>query len=150
MLKRLICLLLLSSLMVSAAPAESAEAVGLRERLLAVAADAEDLVSLYEEDLSELMGIEPEDYEDFAYLASRDALSGREMIAVLAVDDEAADRVEEQLQFYLDGRRTETQNYLPDAYALLCAAEVIRQDRLVLLVIGENAAEEIEMLTAEE
>lgn len=146
----LAALLILCILIPAAALAEAEEPAGLPGRVLAAVQDADDLIELYEEDLSELIGIEPEDYEDFAYLAARDALSGREIVAVLAVDEEAAGRVEELLQFYLEGRRTETRNYLPDAYALLSAAEVVRADRLVLLVVGEHAAEEIALLTAEE
>ncbi len=130
--------------------AETAEAQDLRARAFAALSDADELVELYEEDLYELMGIEPEDCEDYVYLAARDALSAREVIVIRAVDAEAAERVEGLLQSYLQGRRTETRGYLPDAYALLSGTEVVRRDCLVLLVVGEHADEEIELLTAEE
>ena len=60
------------------------------------------------------------------------------------------ERVAALLQNYLEGRRTETKNYLPEAYSLLSEAEVVREGCLVMLVIGEQADEEIRLLTAEE
>ena len=38
----------------------------------------------------------------------------------------------------------------PKAYKLLSEAEVVRLDCLVMLIVGENAPEEIKLLTAEE
>lgn len=150
MSKLLAAILVASVLFASAAFAETEEAADLLTRVLSVVSDADDLIELYEEDLEELMGIEPDDCADFAYLAPRDALSGREVIVILAVDEEAAERVAALLQNYLEGRRTETKNYLPEAYSLLSEAEVVREGCLVMLVIGEQADEEIRLLTAEE
>ena len=130
--------------------ASTEEAAALSDRVRAVIADADDMIELYEEDLSELMGIEQEDYEDFVYLAPMNPLSGREVIVLLAVDDEAAERIEGLLRKYLEGRRTEMKNYEPEAFKLLSETDVVRADRLVLLVVGENAAEEIKLLTTEE
>ena len=103
--KLLAAILVASVLFASAAFAETEEAADLLTRVLSVVSDADDLIELYEEDLEELMGIEPDDCADFAYLAPRDALSGREVIVILAVDEEAAERVAALLQNYLEGRR---------------------------------------------
>ena len=132
-----------------AAPAETAEApadADLMTRVCAAIEDEDELIVMIEDDLSDLMGIEPEDWTDFAYLASSNALLGREVIAVLAADEEAADRVEGLLQHYLESRMRETRNYLPDTYRLLSEAQVQRSGCLVVLVVGENAEAETRLL----
>ena len=141
-------LLLVLCLVAGVLTGNAEEEIPLSERVRALLSDGEALVVLYPDDLEDLTGIGEEDCVDFAYLASRNPLSGREVIVLLAADGEAADRVEKLLQDYLESRRHETRNYLPEAYALLNRAEVTRTGLWVLLVIGGNAEEEIPLLTA--
>ena len=150
----LVCALLCCALLPLAAFAEEAAeepaAPTLLERVRSVAEDGADLIRMTADDLLDLMGIEEEDVADFAYLADRNALSGRELIVIVAADEEAADRVEEMLNNYLTSRLKETRNYLPEAYRQLSAAEVRRSGLTLVLAVGDRAQEETEQLLTEE
>ena len=155
MLSLLLTLLLVCLAMTACAestePAEPGEVTEtLLERVNRVAEDNLNLAVMSADDLYDLIGVPPEDYEDFAYLADYDALSGRELIIVRAVDEEAAERVVEMLSHYLELRMRETRNYLPDAYKALSVAEVLREDLLAVLSIAAPNPEEASMLLQEE
>lgn len=124
--------------------------VTLLERAMLVAEDMDQLIIMTEDDLYDLIGIAPEEYTDFAYLAHVDSLTGRELIIVEAVDEAAALRIVELLQGYLEVRLHETRNYLPETYRVLCEAQVTQKDLLVVLSIAApNPAEEELLLTEE-
>lgn len=122
----------------------------LLDRALLVAEDRDDLLEMTEDDLYDLIGIAPEEYTDFAYLSHIDSLTGRELIIVSAVDEEAAQRIVELLQGYLEIRLHETRNYLPETYRVLLEAKVTQQELLVVLSIAAPNAEEVELLLTEE
>ena len=164
MVKKLIaiCLLILSVFALSACgnqPKEAetpaytdvppAERMALSDLVSSVIPDAGDLVSFDEEDLTDILGIEPEEYTEFVYL-QENGLSGREILALRAVDADAAGRIAQRLENYLEQRRKETRNYAPEAYQLLAAAKVETKNLTVALVSGENAAQERAQLLAGE
>ena len=122
----------------------------LRNRVWATLADRADLIRKNPDDLSVLSGIDQDYYTDYAWFVSRDALSGREVIVLTARDEEAAERIEALLRRYLNRRLAETRDNLPEAHALLSGAEIVRDQLLVMLVSGENAEEEVQLLTADE
>ena len=134
-------------LMVAVACADN---VTLLDRVQGIVTDGDDLIVMTEEDLSDLMGIEEEEYSDFAYLASMDALTGREFIVLRAVDEDAAEALAEKLQSYYEDRLHEMENYLPETYKLIKACSVQQEGLLVILDIGEQAQSEVEQLLAEE
>ena len=116
-------------------------ALSLRDAVNEAASDAAGLVALTKEDLSDIMGIEPEDYLEAVYLQSAD-LSGREIVAFRAKDAEGAKRIAQQLETYLEQRRKETRDYLPDAYKLLTDARVESKRLTIALFVGEKSSEE--------
>lgn len=144
----LICCLLLTFAAAEPLPAPTEEAVPatLLDRVLLIAEDGAELIQMTEDDLLDLIGIDYEEYTDFAYLAAADALAGRELIVLCAADEEAAERIVELLQSYLEQRMRETRNYLPETYQLLSEAEVIREELMVVLSIAAPNANEVELL----
>lgn len=130
--------------------AEEAAPVTLLDRALLIAEDRDTLIEMTQDDLLDLIGIEPEDYTDFAYLAAIDALTGRELIILEATDEEAALRIVELLQAYLERRLQETRNYLPDVYRLLSKEEVLQKDLLVVLSLAAPIEDEAELLLTED
>lgn len=121
----------------------------LREAVEKAAADAAGLTELTADDLSDVLGIEPEEYTEFVYLQD-DGLNGREILVLRAADADAAARLKEQVDSYLEQRRRETQNYLPEAYRLLNAAAVRTKGTTVALIVGADAARETDALLAGE
>ncbi|MBQ8162136.1 MAG: DUF4358 domain-containing protein [Clostridia bacterium] len=123
------------------APQTDAVPVPLSELAQTALSDRDQLVQLYRDDLTDVIGIEKSDYTESVYLGTED-LSGREVIVLRAADADAAGRIEERLGNYLLQRQKETRNYLPEAYQLLSGAKVSRSGLTVALIVGEHAEEE--------
>ena len=79
------------------APAATEEAAGKTLRELAEEAikDAGSLAPFDADDLAEMAGIQPEDYTDFVFLQG-DVMEGREVLALRAKDDAAAEKLAEK------------------------------------------------------
>ena len=142
----LAAVLLLTSLFLAGCSARQQEAAvqpkkPLAELVSGVVPDAGELVPLTADDLSDVLGIEPEDYSEFVYLQD-DGLGGREILVLRCAAADKVAKVTEHVKKYLEQRRKETRNYLPEAYQLLTAAEVEAKGLTVALFSGANAAEE--------
>ena len=122
----------------------------LLDRELRVAEDSDNLIRMDEDELYDVVGIAPEDYSDYAYLADYDALSGRELVLVRAVDEEAAERIFSQLSLYLEHRLKATRNYLPDVFRSLSEAGIRQRDLLLVLSVAPPDPEEAIKLLQEE
>ena len=132
------------------AAGEEETAETLAEKAVRVAADGEDLIRMGAEDLYDIVGIEEGTYTDFAYLADYDALSGREIILVCAVDEEAAEEIGELLNLYRETRMKNARNYQPEVYRAWEETEVFRSGLLVGLCAGAaDPLEEQRLLTEE-
>lgn len=141
-------LTILTALLFVMASAFAEEA--LLEKALRVAEDGKDLIRMNEDDLFDLIGIEPEEYTDYAYLADNNALSGREIIVLRAIDRNTAHNLAVKLENYREQRMRATRNYLPEAYRLLSEAEVLQGDLLVVLSIAAPNPQEAGLLLQEE
>ncbi len=132
-------------------PAGKEPAAGgtLQERVEAAAKDAADLAPFFAEDLADMAGIQPEDYTDFVFLQG-DVTEGREILALRAADEAAADRLAGQMQKYLERRREENRNYSPKAFQALSEARVERKGLLLVMISGGDAAAETAALLAGE
>ena len=118
------------------------EALTLKEAVENAVRDKDSLVAYTAEDLSDILGIMPEDYTEALFLMGSDSLSGREVIAVRAKDSAGLQKAKKAMENYLAQRKEETRNYLPDAYKLQSDARVETKNLTAVLFIGPNAAEE--------
>ena len=146
MKKKILTILMALLFVMASAFAEEA----LLEKALRVAEDGKDLIRMNEDDLFDLIGIEPEEYTDYAYLADNNALSGREIIVLRAIDRNTAHNLAIKLENYREQRMRATRNYLPEAYRLLSEAEVLEGDLLVVLSIAAPNPQEAGLLLQEE
>ena len=121
----------------------------LLARVEAAASDAKDLAYFTGDDLLDLLGIEPEEYTDLAFMQDT-GMSGREIIALYASGEESAAHISQALNDYLDRRREETRNYAPEAYQVLSKAQVERKGLLFVLISGPAAEAETAALLAGE
>lgn len=155
-MKKTICLLLALLTLLAltgcgsreAAPAASTAALPLSDLVKQTLGEEHGLSLLPVSDLEDIIGIDPADHTDAVYL--QDEMAGRELLMLRAKDGEAAGRIEELLKGYLEQRRKETRNYLPEAYKLLENAAVTVKGRTVLLLADENAANLTTLLLAGE
>jgi len=146
-MKKMLALMMAGILMICCSIAGAETEDPFRTMILSVLEDGEELEEMYLDDLSDLLGIEPSQYVEALWLMG-DGLDGREVLVIRAVDEENAEEIREMLEIYLELRRKETQNYLPEAFQLLKAAEVLREDDLLMLIVGRNAQKEIKALIA--
>lgn len=133
----------------TAAETAPAEKLSLRELVDSEAPDAGDLAVLTAEDLTDMLGIVPDDYTEFVFLQST-GMDGREILAIRAANRDAADRVAKQAETYLERRMKETRNYAPEAYRLQSETKVRTRNLTVLLVVGPDAAKEADAILAGE
>lgn len=129
--------------------AESRRNIPLADKVRSAAADAETLLPLTAEDLSDDLGIEETDYDEFVFLQST-GMDGREILAIRAKNTEAAGKIAAAMETYLGRRRNEARNYAPEAYELLTAAGVQTRGRTVALIVGKDAGRETETVLAGE
>ncbi len=122
----------------------------LREAVEKALKDKEGLVAYTADDLTDLMGILPEDYSEALFLVGSDSLSGREIVAVRAKDASSLKKITEALGNYLSQRQEETRNYLPDAYKLQTQAKVESKNLTAVLIVGAHSAEETKAFLAGE
>ena len=151
MTKKILTILMALCFVLSVACAEKTPGPRM-SKAIRIAEDGENLIQMTEEDLYDVLGIEPDEYTDFAYLTDHDSLSGREIILLRAKDEKAAEAVAEKLEDYRQYRLHMTQNY-PDqaeAYRTLNLAEVQREDLLVVLSVAAPDPQEAGLLLQEE
>ena len=149
MMKKILTLIMILCLMVTAACSEEAPET-LMERVLRMSEDGADLNAETEEDLLDILGIEPEWYTDFAWLTGRDNTDGREIILIRAADDEAAASIVEELTFYRNDQLEAWANYFPVRYRNMNEAEILRENLLIVLSVGAPDPNEPELLLREE
>ena len=147
MMKKILAIL---TALLFVAAAASAEEETLLEKTVRIADDGENLGPINEDDMLDIIGIGPDEYTDYAYLADYNALSAREVIVVRAKDEDAAKTIAEKLENYREQRMRETRNYQPEAYRVLNEAEVLQKDLLVVLSIAAPDPAEAELLLQEE
>ena len=122
----------------------------LREAVEKALTDKDSLVAYTADDLTDLMGILPEDYTEALFLVGSDSLSGREIVAVRAKDASTLKKTVDALQNYLSQRMEETRNYLPDAYKLQTQAKVESKNLTAVLIVDAYSAAETKAFLAGE
>ena len=145
----MLLLLCLTACGQSAPKAASTADVPLKDLVSTVIGNTDGLVSMPRTDLEDVIGISPDDFKEAVYLQD-DGMGGREVLVLRASDKDAAARIAAQLENYLEQRRKETRNYLPEAYKLLEAAKVETKNLTVALFSGEDAAKQTAALLAGE
>ena len=132
----------------TAVPAEESGKT-LAERVEAIANDAGELAPFDADDLADMAGIQAGDYTDFVFLQG-DVMEGREILALQAADEAAAEKLAGQMEKYLERRREENRNYAPKAFQELSEAKVGRKGLLLVMISGGDAEAETAALLSGE
>ncbi len=122
----------------------------LEEKAEAALSDYASLVRLPFEDLEDMTGISRDMVTEYLYLQGEDALSGREVVVLRAADAAKAEEILPMMEKYLEDRKKESRNYLPEAYKLQEAAKAERRNGTVVLCVGEKSRDESAALLAGE
>ena len=84
-------------------------------------------------------GISEDMIDDYAGGIEAASVTTNEIVLVRAMDDAAADEIEEKLQKRLEVLLNQSRNYLPEQAAVIEKCKVERNDRLISLIISPDA-----------
>ena len=87
----------------------------------------------------DLLGIDPADCRQAVTAICGDSVRADEIWLVEAVDADAAARVYEMAEVRVDQKKRQLENYLPDQFAVVEKAVLLREDNAVILFISPEA-----------
>lgn len=103
-----------------------------------VAAMLSEMIELTSEELQNLVGIDSEDYVEFAAYQASWGTSADEIIIIQAVDSSKAYDIEAKLKERVEHKRKSGESYLTENLPIIDAAIVRRDGNTVSMLITEN------------
>ena len=119
--------------------AEAPDLQALYDRILEET-DAPTFISITPERMEKVYGIRTEDYAQAVFVTCEDGLRIDEIWLVEAKDENEAKRIEEMAKKRVEQLMQETENYLPDQYAVAKQAEIMKKGNLIALFLSPDAA----------
>lgn len=123
---------------------ESAKSANLGEVIAKFSFDGE-MMSLDAASMLDLYGIKAEDMKQFAATVNTSGIDCDEVILVEAVNADAAARVKTALDNRYQAKLNETENYLPDEYAIIKTCSVTANGNYVAMIVAPNAADMVKV-----
>ncbi|WFA08028.1 DUF4358 domain-containing protein [Tissierella sp. Yu-01] len=105
---------------------------------VADAAGLSEMIELTPEELQDIVGIDPEEYVDYAGYQASWGMSPDEIIIVRAADESKAKDIEEKLKSRVEHKRKSSEVYLTENLPIINAAVVQRDGVTVSMLITEN------------
>lgn len=143
---KLVSLLLAGIMLICSACGASSEKnvelAPLMEEILAVA-PIDDVLVLGESDMLDFYGIKAEQMKQFSAALNMNGISAQEIVLIQATDNAAAQEITAKLSNRLSARMAESENYLPDEFAIISACEVSQSGSYCRMIIHANAKEAI-------
>ena len=142
-MKKLLSVLLIVTLVFALSACgkkESAKSANLNEVLAKFSFDGE-MMSLDANDLTDLYGINSADVKQFAATVNTTGIDCDEVVLIEAVNADAAARVKAALDARYQAKLNETENYLPDEYAIVKTCSVTTEGNYVAMIVASNAAD---------
>ena len=125
-----------------AAPKKDVDLGGV---LASFALPGEGMLKLTQDDLLDMYGIQAGDVKQFAAVIASSGVQADEIVLIESPDSAAAGRVREALDRRYQAKLNETDNYLPDEYAVIKTCSV-RQDGLFTAMIVSPDADSLTAL----
>lgn len=142
-MKKLLSVLLIAALIFALAACgkkETAKSANLSEVFAKFSFDGE-MLALDANDLLDLYGVNSADVKQFAAAVNTSGIDCDEVVLVEAVNADAAARVKTALDNRYQAKLNETENYLPDEYAVIKTCSVTMDGNYVAMIVAPNAAE---------
>ena len=108
----------------------------------------EEMMNLTESDMLDMYGIEKADMKQFFGAVNSSGIKADEIVLVEATSADAAGRVKEALEKRLNNKRAETENYLPDEFAVIKECSVNVSGNFVSMIVAPNAADLVKTYNA--
>lgn len=106
-------------------------------------AGADDMMTLSEKDMLDFYGIKGEDMEQFSAAITSTGVSAKEIVLVKAADEDAAQRIQEQLDKRVTNRMAEFENYLPDQFDIVANHSQVSRDGVYVSLIISSRLEDL-------
>ena len=106
-------------------------------------AGADEMMTLNEGDMLDFYGIRAEDMEQFAAAVTSAGISAKEIVLVKAAGEDAAQRVQEQLNKRVSNRMAEFENYLPDQFDIAANHSRVSRDGVYVSLIISGELEDL-------
>lgn len=100
-----------------------------------------EMMSMTADDMLNMYGITAEDCKQFAASINTTGIKCDEIVLVEAVNADAAARVKTALDNRYQAKLNETENYLPDEFAIIKTCSVTANGNLVTMIVAPNAAD---------
>ena len=100
-----------------------------------------EMLEMDENDMLDVYGIQAADMKQFAAAVNTSGIDCDEVVLVEAKDADAASRVKEALDKRYQAKLNETENYLPDEYAVIKTCSVVMDGNYVAMIVAPNAAD---------
>lgn len=149
-----LCLLALCGCSDSAAPATTAAAetaaahADLAQLYTQMADKLPQMIEMEPDMMLDYCGIDPEQCVQAVAATNSNGLETDEIWLLEAVDEAAADTLEEMAELRLKMKAEETESYAPDQYAVVQKAKLLREGTYLALIVTPEAAELAEMFQA--
>ena len=142
-MKKLLSVLLIAALiftLTACGKKETAKTANLPEVLAKFSFDGE-MLTLDENDLMDLYGINSADVKQYAAAVNTSGIDCDEVVLAEAVDADAAARIKTALDNHYQAKLNETESYLPDEYAIIKTCSVTTDGNYVAMIVAPNAEE---------
>ena len=142
-MKKLLSVLLIAALiftLTACGKKDTAKSANLGEVLAKFSFDGE-MLALDANDLLDLYGVNSADVKQFAAAVNTSGIDCDEVVLVEAVNTDAAARVKTALDNRYQAKLNETENYLPDEYAVIKTCSVTMDGNYVAMIVAPNAEE---------
>ena len=147
-MKKFLSILVLAALALALCGAKLEDGSVDLEAVLAEFNLGEEMMTLDASDLADIYYIEAEDMKQAAAAVHTSGINCDEIILIEAVDAGAAACIKDILDARYEAKRNETENYLPDEYAIIKECSVTMDGNYVAMIVAPNAAELVEIYDA--
>ena len=106
-------------------------------------AGGDDMMPLGEGDMLDFYGIRAEDMDQFSAAINFTGISAKEIVLVKAAGEDAARRVQGQLEKRVANRMTEFENYLPDQFDIVANHSKVGRDGVYVSLIISDELEDL-------
>ncbi|MGN0803172.1 MAG: DUF4358 domain-containing protein [Candidatus Faecivicinus sp.] len=143
-MKKLCSILLLAAMLLTLTACGGKETKAVNVNLTDVMTKfslGEEMMTLTADDLRDMYGIDAADVKQFAAAINSTGIKCDEIILIEAAGSDAAARVKTALDNRYQAKLNETENYLPDEYAIIKTCSVTANGNFVAMIVAANAAD---------
>ena len=147
-MKKFLSILVLAALVLALCGARLEDGSVDLEAVLAEFNLGEEMLVLDAYDIADLYFIDYEDLKQVAAAVHTSGINCDEIIMIEAVDADAAAYIKDIMDARYESKLNETENYLPDEYAIIKQCSVIADGNYVAMIVAPNAADLVAIYNA--